>query len=378
MPNNIEEYEFTARYPSTDSIKYVKGRNYITPPNPEKGFFFGYALFIPEGCELDTTLLVHCINTGGSGVTDGKLDRTKPAVTLKEGEEAAKLESFKGNEAVFCSSDLKMPLLTPLFPRIRGFYTHSLGNKVYNNDTSYLEELNSIPSQYEKLSEEEIALIKEKCRDLPGQLVSMIEDSKEVLQNLGITVDNKVIIEGYSAGSKFANLFTALHPEIVKACIGGGIGGLGILPVSELKGQELKFPLGVADVPDFDLEAFKEIPQYYYIGEQDTNDPAQVKSVEANGEMLPYYPECYTAHEITQIHTLLGKNVQERFDNNKRIYEQFGINAIFQKIYGNHRTIALLQDVKTGKYIVHENIVKFIKNVIEKEKELTDSSSKAM
>ena len=121
MPNNIEEYEFTARYPSTDSIKYVKGRNYIIPPNPEKGFFFGYALFIPEGCELDTTLLVHCINTGGSGVTDGKLDRTKPAVTLKEGEEAAKLESFKGNEAVFCSSDLKMPLLTPLFPRIRGF-----------------------------------------------------------------------------------------------------------------------------------------------------------------------------------------------------------------------------------------------------------------
>ena len=378
MLNSVEEYDFKVRYPGNDSVKFATGRNYIIPANPKKGFLFAYALFVPEGCELDTTLLVHCINTGGAGITDGKLDRTKPAISLSEGEEAAKLESFKGNEAVYCSNDLKMPLLTPLFPRIRGFYTHSLGSKVYNNNLSYLKEVNSTPSQYKQLSNEELDFIQERCRDLPSQLVNMVEDAKEYLKTLGISIDSKIIIEGYSAGSKFANLFTALYPSIVKACIGGGIGGLGILPVSTISDQELKFPLGIADIPDFDLDAFKVVAHYYYIGEQDNNDPAEVKSVGTDGELIPLYPECYTNHETTQIHTLLGRNIQDRFNHNKKVYEQFGINAVFQKFYGDHRTINVLQDTKTGKYIIHESIIEFIKNVLEKEKELSEYPPKAI
>ena len=370
--DNIEKYDFNKKYPGDNIEKYIKGKIHIIPPNIEKGFLFGYSIFIPEEYESDTTLLVHCINTGGAGITDGKLDRTKPAITLSEGEAAAKLESLRGNELVWCSNDLKMPILTPLFPRIRGFYTHNLGSKIYNNDISYLRKLNREPSIYEKLTEEEINIIKEKCKDLPGQLVGMIEDAKNYLQTLGITVDSKVIIEGYSAGAKFANLFTALHPKIVKACIGGGTGGLGILPISEISNQKLKFPLGVADVPDFDLEAFKEVFHYYYIGEQDENDPAAIKSVEESGELIPLYPDCYTPHETTQIHTLLGKNIQERFNYNRKVYEQLGINAIFQKLYGNHITINQLQDINTGKYIVHENIISFIKKVSKVERKIEE------
>ena len=367
--NNIEEYDINVKAINDDNIK---GKSYIVPPNIEKGFFFGYAIFIPEGCKTDTTLLVHCCNTGGAGITDGKLDRTKPSITLEDGELAAKLQSFSPNEALWCGYDLKMPVLTPLFPRVRGFYTHYLTSKVYNNDVSDLIKINEEWKDYGYLSKEEIIIIKEKLVDLPKQLANMLDNAKDVLTVLGINIDSKVILEGYSASAKFANLFTALHPEKVKACVAGGTSGNIILPMKQLEGQELKFPLGIADVKDFDLESFAKIPQFYFIGDQDNNDPAEVKEI-VDGKYIPEYPDCYTTHETTQIHTLLGKTVQERFEKTKEYYEQYGINAKFKKYYGDHVHVIFLQYIKTGKYIVHEKVKSFIKKVLKNEKTKTKS-----
>ena len=47
-------------------------------------------------------------------------------------------------------------------------------------------------------------MIQEQCKDI----ANMIKSSKLFLQNLGITIDDKVIAERYYAGSKFANCFT--------------------------------------------------------------------------------------------------------------------------------------------------------------------------
>ena len=81
--------------------KYVSrdefGTVYIVLPNTEKGFNCGYSLFIPTGCNIDTTLLVHCCNTGGYGVTDGVLDSSKRAIHLDEANEAAKISSLGGH-----------------------------------------------------------------------------------------------------------------------------------------------------------------------------------------------------------------------------------------------------------------------------------------
>ena len=179
----------------------------------------------------------------------------------------------------------------------------------------------------------------------------------------------QVTTRGYSAGSKFANCFTALHPEMVKACISGGTSGLGILPISQLNGETLNFPLGVANVPNFNAEAFKSIPQYYYIGNQDYNDPAMVsdKSKEDQGELQPRYKENYTPHEITQIQTQLGKNPQERFDNNQRMYAQLGVNAKFEKFNGDHSSVTQQRD-SNGNFITNESVKEFIREVITKEK----------
>ena len=104
--------------------------------------------------------------------------------------------------------------------------------------------------------------------------------------------------------------------------------------------SDVSFPIELEDsvkrfveTKDFDLESFAKIPQFYFIGDQDNNDPAEVKEI-VDGKYIPEYPDCYTTHETTQIHTLLGKTVQERFEKTKEYYEQYGINAKFKKYYG--------------------------------------------
>lgn len=371
----VEIHDIYYQYPTEDRSKDIKGKVYIMSPNPEKGFKCGYSLFVPYMCQPDTTLLVHSCNTGGAGVTNGKLDRTKTVIHLSEGNEAAKLSTIELNPGMWFGSDLKMPVLTPLIPRVQGYYTQALGSKVFENDVSTLIEDNKDRPIEKQLSEQEIKQIQEQCRDLPSQLVSIISESKGVLEQLGIKVDNKVIMEGYSAGSLFANCFTALHPEIVKACISGGTSGLGILPISQLNEETLNFPLGVANVPNFNVKAFKAIPQYYYIGNQDYNDPAMVsdKSKDSQIELQPRYKENYTPHEIMQIHTQLGRNSQERFDNNQKMYAQLGVNAKFQKFNGDHKSVTQQRD-SNGNFITNESVKKFIKEVIGKEKTIEQTS----
>ena len=46
----------------------------------------------------------------------------------------------------------------------------------------------------------------------------------------------------------FANRFIALHPEKVRAATIGAPGGWPISPVTEYKGVELYYPIGIADL----------------------------------------------------------------------------------------------------------------------------------
>ena len=75
----------------------------------------------------------------------------------------------------------------------------------------------------------------------------------------------------------FANRFTALHPERIKAAAIGAPGGWPIAPIAKYEGVELNYPIGIADLfqlvgYSFDLENFKNTPLYFYLGDQDTND----------------------------------------------------------------------------------------------------------
>lgn len=245
----------------------TEGTTYIISPNHEKGFLCGYAVFVPKDGETDTTLILHSCNTGNN-----------VPVHLDEANIIARESTYRHVDYGFwLRVDLRMPILVPLIPRVQCYYTQALGSRVLHNDVSFLIEDQERRDEKDKLSEEEIIQIQEQCRDLPNQVANMIKSAKIFLVSKGITVDDKVIAEGYSAGAKFANGFTILHPELVKACVCGGNTGLGILPLSEYKGQELKYPLGVSDLPNFDKDAFCNVPQLYYMGTEDYNDPAVLK-----------------------------------------------------------------------------------------------------
>lgn len=372
----------------------IEGTTYLIPPNPEMGYNCGYSIFIPKNCKQDTTLIMHSCNTGNNVV-----------IHLNQANEIAKRSTYASpNPGMWFGYDLGMPVMIPLIPRVQGYYTQALGSKVYHNDVSTLIEDQERRRDEEKLTEEEILKIQEQCRDLPSQVANMIKSARIFLLSKGISVDDKVIAEGYSAGSKFANCFAALHPELVKACICGGNSGLGILPLTEYKGQKLNFPLGVADIPNFDYEAFCSIPQLFYIGIEDFNDPAMPKCqfqvdknneysldsngyripitddegniipiLDKNGRIQPRYKENYTQHEIEQIHQLLGNNPQTRFTNNETIYSLLGINAIFRRFPGNHNTVT--QNHNESYFYTNECVKEFIRSITMKEKNLDDSSN---
>ena len=333
----------------TGSKDYAK--HIFVEPNSELGFHSPYIMLIPEKIDYHT-MLVSPINPGPD------------AYKLKEARDLAKGKASKGTYVVKLAFDLKLPLLIPLFPDIIGYRIPSLTSFVYNNDVSMLRLINK------HLSDKEIEEIRRISEDIPGQLLNMIVNAKEILKEIDVNVEEKVIIEGYSATGGFANSFTALYPKIIKACISGGSNGLGILPINKIDDTLLKFPLGTSDINGFNKKAFCKVPQLYYIGDADYNDPAMVKCdfirdeigkvltddegyyipvtdkdskiipiLDKTGKLQPLYTEMYSNEEIEMIHSHFGVDPQERFDNQEKLYEKYGVNATFIKFPGGHKTI---------------------------------------
>lgn len=328
-------------------INGIRGTIYFIPADKEKGYSCAYELFVPENCKLDTTLLVHACNTG------------KPCITLEEANKDARDKALKDGLTLTISSDLNMPVLSPCFPRLKNYYTQQLSSEVYKNDLSNINDR----IDEEKLSDVEIKNIQEQCKDLPEQLCKMIESSKDIFKSLGITIDEKVIIEGYSAGSKFAGGFTAMYPELIKACILGGTTGHEILPTNEYMGEKISYPIGVADIHNFNLQTYKSIPQFHYIGEEDNVDPADT-ILDEFGNLKPKYSDTYTIKEIEQIHRIKGKNVLDRYNRTEKIYKELGMqNSKFMRYPGNHSTIFESKN-ENGDLIVANDIKNFIKDVL--------------
>lgn len=109
------------------------------------------------------------------------------------------------------------------------------------------------------------------------KVINIIEEYKLVLKKAGYDVDEKVILEGFSAGGIFSYNFTMIHPEMVKAAIVGGPGGYLTLPVDKISNNYAYWPVGIHDFEKlmkskFNYEKVKEVPIYVYWGDQDRNN----------------------------------------------------------------------------------------------------------
>lgn len=133
--------------------------------------------------------------------------------------------------------------------------------------------------------------------------------------------------------------------------------------------MNLPYPLGISDI-NFDEENFKKIKHFFYIGEDDVNNPALpicelsgekdangnplpkknsdgslCYILDENGMVSPFYPDCYSKEEINIIHRLYGHNNIERFKKNAHLYKKLNIDALYKIYPGNHSTIFLNKEM---------------------------------
>ena len=257
---------------------------------PAKGFHHEYILFIPKGTPIikRTVLLVEPNNTGA--ISDSIEVHKNAAIHLAS-------RSSVGNNV---STELKIPLLVPIFPRPAAkplMYTHALDRDAMLEKSTTLKRL-----------------------DL--QLLAMIKDAGIQLARLGIRVEPKFFMNGFSASGTFTNRFSLIHPEKLKAVALGGFNGEIIAPQKEIKGIKLNYPLGIHDFNKlfgkaFDVTNFQTLPQFIYMGALDDNDAVQ-------------FDDAYDETERRVINQNIGDSVQKRFIKCQEIYRAKGVNAIFK------------------------------------------------
>ncbi len=262
--------------------------------NPGKGFYNDYILFVPKGTPLKKKifLLVEPNNTGK--ISDSIEVHKKYAIDL------ASVSSVGNN----ISTELKIPLLVPVFPRLATqplMYTHALDRDVMLEKTPGLKRL-----------------------DL--QLLEMISDARNILISMDIQVDHKIFMNGFSASATFTNRFSFMHPGKIKALAIGGFNGKLMIPQKEINRVKLNYPIGTNDFTkivgdSFDIAAYRQIPQFIYMGKLDDNDAVQ-------------FDDAYDEKERKIINDNIGGKVQERYLECQKIYLKHNINAIF-KTYEN-------------------------------------------
>jgi hypothetical protein len=295
-----------------------KGQLIEIPAAPDKGFHFPYLLFVPDSTEGERYdyLLVEPNNTGKPS-DDPEVHRSAAAALARD--------SSVGN---FVAKALRIPLLVPVFPRPSStddVYTHSL-----DRDT--------------------ILISSGPLKRLDLQLLAMIADARPRLEEMKRPVGAKVLLNGFSASGLFVNRFAFLHPEAAAAVASGGINGFIMLPVAELKSRPLNFPLGTADFEKitghpFDRSAYMSIPQFAYMGAEETNDAV-------------VYDDAYSDEERTLIFELLGRKMMpDRWEAVQAVYQSEKVPIQFKTYPGiGHGT--------DGR--INKEVAEFFRGVIEK------------
>ncbi|MFB6141425.1 MAG: PKD domain-containing protein [Halosimplex sp.] len=291
-----------------DDVSFVEGVPVTrVDADTDAGFHYPYFLYAPQAAESEAggPILVEPNNTGTA--SDDFAMHVERARKLAEGE-------WNGGSGRTLSERLAVPFLVPAFPRPKSdpvdwhHYVHQLDTETMRIDKGPLERVDR-------------------------QLVRMVEHARDRLDGTYPVADDGMLLNGFSASGNFVNRFAALQPEEVISVTGGGINGMAILPVEEAKGHSLNYQIGVADVAEltgepFDLEAFREVNQFLYMGALDTNDT------------LPY-GDAWSDEQREIALDVYGPNMQrDRLPFCKSVYESQGVQAAFKIYEGEGHTPA--------------------------------------
>lgn len=229
----------------------IGGTYYKFDADPQAGFNYPYYVYLPLNYQANeqSFLVVECNNTGVSDqLGHHEVGVISSVSNWSYGKEMA--------------DRLNMPFLMPVFIRPEtnwDDYTHDLDRSSLLVNLTEAEK--AIMGDYERI-------------DL--QLVAMIEDAQARLSDV-VSLDEQILMTGYSASAKFANKFSMLHPERIKAMVIGGINAATMIPKESYNGITLNYPNGIADYEiitghAFDAEAYGQIHQLLIMGAEDDND----------------------------------------------------------------------------------------------------------
>jgi pimeloyl-ACP methyl ester carboxylesterase len=271
------------------------------------GFHSDYYLYVPASLRRDAggkALLLVQPNNSGRTSDDIGMHRRDAWLT--------------GFERKRIADELGVALLVPAFPRTSRdwrVYTHALDRDVLTTRDPALARL-----------------------DL--QLIAMIDDARARLHRDGTPTDTRVLLQGFSASGMFANRFTALHPQRVRAVTVGSPGGWPIAPVAKAGGDALPYPAGIADLSaltgtPFDAAAFARVPQYLYMGDADDNDSLD-------------FGDGWDKPAAADVDRLFGDTPLARWKHAEALYARAGANARFELVSGIGHDRKALQDRSTA------------------------------
>jgi len=252
---NGKRYSMTIRTPKYQ--KFVldanKRMNIVEiPANPAKGFHYPYFITVPmnvlQNGKAPYEMLVDTNNTGRVN-----------ASSIYFYEDAKYWMSTNADVSNIASQINGLAVMTT-FPRPEKaweVYTHSLDRDSMLVTDKIIEETDM--GNFKRL-------------DL--QLKAILADAKFQMESNGFPLNKKPMLLGFSASSDFANRYSIMYPETIKAvAIGHGT----TMPFTTHNNITLNYPMGVADLKTisgvtFNDKAYKALPQFWFRGSDDTND----------------------------------------------------------------------------------------------------------
>lgn len=292
------------------------------PAMPEEGFYWSYYLSIPsnkyslENKGYKKYLLVESNNTGATE-------------SIEEVEREVEKNSIEMNRTVFhIGENLTIPVLIPAFPRLHlGYYyngeknffnTHSLDRDTMMLETN-LQDNKLRKSLTDKFLDRGFDI--ETLRNIDKQLIAMVNHAINYLNHNGFNLENdKIFLNGYSASGSFANRFSYLHPEMIKAVACGATLDDMMLPISTYKSKDLIYPIGTYDYTDitgkdFDLNSFNSVARLIFMGEDDYKNTLS-------------FIDCFGAKERKIILSLWGESILPRAKTLTSLYGESDGNGI--------------------------------------------------
>lgn len=324
-------------------------------PSPENGFNFPFTILIPDNINNNPELIYAW--TLPMGGRHNNLDKEP---TYEEILETAKNDVNSIDPVMLYLFKKGNPMIVPVIPKIGRFRSNFLGSDIFENDFSKQEDM-----WYKKHLDG--------YKNLPDQIKNIINYSVKLLKENNINVPDKVIMTGYSEGSKGTSHFALLHPEVIKSIIVGGTAGLMPVPLKEFEGYTLNYPIGINDVAYFDMDSYKQIKFFYYMGENDLSDPGipnfeDYHYIDEEGNDKVLVDECgnltprldengnasfildengnytskfnlFTDEEVNILNKIYGTKCIDRFKKQEKVFNELGLNNECHLYPGNHRTI---------------------------------------